>query len=208
MSPNEEILQVIRYAPGPIGAAGIYEQCKGIENINDVSSRLSQLFAQGKVDRVEITTANNRKGYAYLLPRKGAGEAAPAAAAPGAVIETPTTGEAPAPAEAAAAPAAAQPKPERKKPGRKPKADPVAKALDQVEAALKDSPAPNPAAKASPRCDQVAHLLPTDAEKLANAIIAKTSKQLAPLSFERSDAANPIVINIHIEQLDIHMGAL
>jgi hypothetical protein len=72
MSPNEEIISIIRYAPGPIDTASIYDKCKSVENIKDVSSRLSALYNQGRLARTEIVTANNRKGFAYSIPQKTA----------------------------------------------------------------------------------------------------------------------------------------
>lgn len=161
MTPNEEILQIIRYAPGPIGASAIYEQCKSIENISDVSSRLSQLFNQGKLDRIEITTANNRKGFAYSIKKPGEAESAAPAAEP----------------SAPAAPAAAKPAAAKTRGKEKAKPDPVANGLDQVESVLKDSAAPDQVTVK----EALAGKQPgADAARLADAIIADIHKQLAP----------------------------
>lgn len=196
MSPNEEILSAIRYAPGPISAVDIYEQCRGIESIKDVSSRLSQLFAQGKVEREEIVTANNRKGFAYSLPKKQpAGEAA-AAGIPASDI--PTLGELLGAPEKPVVPAKAA-KPARKA---KPKADPVAAGLDQVAAAVS-------ASKVQPETAKPA----TDAARIADAIIAHLKPLLAPrignpLTPVSVDGDRVIDIRIHIDQVDIHLGGL
>lgn len=211
MSPNDEILSIIRYAPGPIGAAGIYERCKSIENITDVSSRLSQLYAQGKVAREEITTPNNRKGYAYTLPRPAADRATPNVAvatpdvaqqedAPVSELVIPTLGSGDdahlaKPSTAGAA---------RRRRG------------SRMEAALKDSQAPaaqradeamlqrlkalppmrergrgDPAPDGTPKPDDAA-------AALAGAILAHVRRQLAP-----QHDAQPL--HIHIAHLEIHL---
>lgn len=200
MSQNEEILSAIRYAPGPISAVDIYEQCRGIESIKDVSSRLSQLFAQGKVAREEIVTANNRKGFAYSLPKKQpAGEAAAAPAEAGnPASDIPTLGELLGAPEKPVVPAKAA-KPARKA---KPKADPVAAGLDQVAAAVS-------ASKVQPETAKPA----TDAARIADAIIAHLKPLLAPrignpLTPVSVDGDRVIDIRIHIDQVDIHLGGL
>jgi predicted Zn-dependent protease len=164
-------------------------------------------------DRVEIVTANNRKGFAYTLPKKDAeqekAENATPGALPAAVAKALDAAGIAAP-ESAAQPAEspAPTKPDRKKPGPKPKAkaDPVAKALDQVEAALKISPAPAPAADPQP---QTAEAKPgADATKLADAIIARLKRELAPMPSELDAISGGATIHVHIEQIDIHLGGL
>lgn len=199
MSPNEEILSAIRYAPGPISAVDIYEQCRSIESIKDVSSRLSQLFAQGKVARTEITTANNRKGFAYSLPKKQPAAAPePAHAAEPGGDEAGTAGDAVIPASTGSLgeqPSAAA-KPKRKP---KPKADPVAAGLDQVAAVVAASKPPPQAAKPAQHGSDAA---------LADAILARVRQQLQPMEATLESVASPITISVHIEQIDIHLGGL
>lgn len=217
MTPSEEILSAIRYAPGPIGVAAIYEQCKRIENISDVSCRLSQLFAQGKVAREEITTANNRKAYAYSLPKKDAPDAAPAT--PG------------------AAPAAR----ERKKPGPKPKAKPdlpipslgesvnkaLAGAADKLAAAAgkpdqipslgeslagaagrtarREPEQPADDAEVARGLDLVARQ--QEAERLADSILARLKRELAPIPSALEAAADTagLHIHVHIARVEVHL---
>lgn len=187
MTPNEEIIQIIRLSPEPISAADIYEQCKSIETIGDVSSRLSQLFARGLIFRNDITTPGNRKGFVCTMKPSEAQvqppEPADTASAPTAplqgvrpVIETPTLATAAKPAKPA-------------KPAK------TGKGLDQVEATRQ----------------RVAH--ETTAESLADAILSNAreqiSRQLAlqePLMSET--AAAGIHITVHIEQVDFHLGGL
>lgn len=196
MTPNEEILQIIRYAPGPIGASAIYEKCKSIESISDVSSRLSQLHAQGKVAREEITTPNNRNGFAYTLPKPAAVHAESDAATD---PETDTAAPAPAPKA-------------KRTPRSRP--DPVANGLDQPEAALKGSaaavlPAPIPTAvrPGRPEGNAPAEGLPgADPARLADAILARLRRQLAPA--QAADAGIPASMSIHIAHLEIHLGGL
>lgn len=188
MTPNEEILQIIRYAPGPIGASAIYEKCKSIESISDVSSRLSQLFNQGKLKREEVITANNRKALAYSIPKPGEAESAAPAAAPSAPA---------APAAAAtdaAAPAAAAP------------------AATKTRGKAKDKDKVTP--KAALQGAGTIHMLPgIDAGRIADAILAKTREQLTrqmstPRPAQAEAAVPAFEIHVHIEQVDIHLGGL
>lgn len=184
MSPYEEILHIIRNAPGPIGSADIYDKCKSIETIGDVSSRLKQLLDKGKVVREEITTANNRKGFAYSLPNPDAAPADPDAGRPTAGIpltgirpmDTPTLGD-PGISLGGAA-------------GKTKRAKPVKPNADHVAAAGK--------------------VIESSAEDLADAILAKTKRLFAPMPIELATTSEPLQvhIHIHIEQVDFHLGGL
>lgn len=204
MTPNEEILSVIRYAPGPIGVAAIYEQCKGIENISDVSSRLSQLFAQGKVARQEITTANNRKGFAYTLP-----ERAPAPA------ETTATPDA-TPNVAVATPDVAPPAPQRnleRKPATRKPADaalPITSLGESLDGAAGKTARRTPAPKADDA--EVARGLDLverqqQAERLADSILARLRRELAPIPSTLEGAAGTagLHIHVHIARVEVHL---
>lgn len=209
MTPNEEILSVIRYAPGPIGVAAIYEQCKGIENISDVSSRLSQLFAQGKVARQEITTANNRKGFAYTLP-----ERVPAPAeTPAAPAATPDV----APATRDVAPPAPERKPatrklDRKAATRKPAAPalPIPSLGESMAGAAGKTVRRQPERQADDAevargLDLVARQ--QEAERLADSILARLKRELAPIPSALEAAADTagLHIHVHIARVEVHL---
>lgn len=186
MSPYEEILYIIRNAPGPIGSADIYDKCKSIETIGDVSSRLKQLLDKGKVVREGITTASKRKAFVYSLPTP---DAAPAPAGKaGQTVALPLTGVRP-PMDI---PTLADPgislqgtagKTQRAKPVN-PQADPIEDLLDRG----------------------------TSVESLAEAILAKTREQLTKAlpesAYVEGPLGAPIHIHIHIEQVDFHLGGL
>lgn len=177
MTQTEEILSIIRYAPGPIGAAGIYEQCKGIERMSDVSSLLSQLFSAGKVDRVEITTDKNRRSYAYMLKKV---PPAPAPEAETAAAETAAPEAAPARVRK---PRAARV--QAHEPARAPRPADAAHAADLRESAM---PAADPASIADGMLARLKRALPT---------------QLAG-DFEITTAPGSITVNV--ERVEIHIS--
>lgn len=180
MSPNEEIISIIRYAPGPIDAASIYDKCKSIENIKDVSSRLSQLYNQGKLARTEIVTPNNRKGFAYSIPQKIAATNDDA---------LPVIPDLPLPEPTAAASAPKESKPRREKAK-------VEAAFRQAKKSTAREFAPSDASLA----DAIIARLKTDLGPMLRPHIGE------PIEAE-TRVAGPSV-HVYIDQIDIHLGGL
>jgi hypothetical protein len=195
LTTTDEILSIIRYAPGPIGAAGIYEQCKQVEDMNNLSSRLSQLHKAGRIVRHEITTINNRKAFAYTLPGASADGGAEPAAGQSA---TPVHGSPPsAPQGDALSLGCTAGKAVRQ---RKPPKDSVAAALDGVEASLA-------AAKSAPQRESAA----ADPAAIADGMLARARHQLgaalrAPLSGGVGITTAPGSITINVERVEIHIN--
>ena len=183
MSPNEEILSIIRYAPGPIDTASIYDKCKSIENIKDVSSRLSALYNQGKLARSEIVTPNNRKGFAYSIPEKGSvanGEALPM---------IPDLPPPPEPASASAVSVPEEPLTPREK--------------GKIEAAFRR------AQKSSAR--EFAPSDASLADAIIARLKIDLGPMLRPYIGESIEAETRVAgpsIHVHIDQVDIHLGGL
>lgn len=183
MSPNEEILSIIRYAPGPIDTASIYDKCKSVENIKDVSSRLSQLYNQGKLARTEILTANNRKGFSYSIPQKIAQK--DRAGQDGALPVIPDLPPPPEPS----IDAESKPIAEREK--------------GKIEAAFhraKKSTAREFAPSDASLADAIIARLKTDLGPMLRPYIGEP--------IEAVTGVGGLSVHVHIEQVDVHLGGL
>lgn len=197
-SLKAELLYLIGRASAPLSCAELYEKCELAEEIAKVAKALNNLQSDKN-----IVPIKGEGGTRYKLA-DGVAATAPA----GKVGRPPV-------ADPDAAPAAqrAVPKP---KPQQKP-----APALE----------IPTLGATPGPRGEQVAKLLDTDAERLADAatargldlvearladerladvIIARLKRQLAPTLCELEAAVgmDRLNVHIHIEQVDVHLGGL
>lgn len=210
---RDEILFVIGRATIALNSSEIYERCTLADEMKQVSNAIFQLKDAGKIEAAE---GDGRKRY-----KLADGLAAPAPA-----------GKAGRPAEAPAEPAAGDMRAKgreeaahrRAEPG-KPIAgvrpEPGLPVLDiprlgeslggaAGKTVRRDAEPPQ-----SPDDDEIAKGLDqverqVDAEHLADAIIARLKRQLAPTLCEMEAAAglDRLNVHIHIEQIDFHLGGL
>jgi hypothetical protein len=198
-SLKDEILHIIRRSTLPLDSGEIYERCTLAEEIKRVSDALWVLRTEGKI---EFAPGDGRKRYVMATGVSAQVPADKPEYMP--LIDIPSLGVPVAPqADLGVSLNGAAGKTVRAK--RVP-ADHPASGSKVIEA-----PA-TPAAKASPRCDQVASLLPTDAERLADVIISRLRPLLSqPMSAVIESLAAPApmaTIHIHIAQVDFHLGGL
>lgn len=187
-----EILYTLGRASAPLNSSELYERCDLSDKPEQISKALYELAQHGKIVRA---AGEGRARYTLpdgvAAPAPAGKEGRPLAAAPAAAqvggirpADMPTLGDPVAPT--------------RKKPGPKPKVAPADHLADAGKVI-----------KPSPRCEQVSKLLDTDAERLADAIIARLKKHFTRLEDELEIIpGHPPTIHIHIEQVDVHLGGL
>lgn len=190
-SLKAELLYLIGRATTPLSCAELYDKCELADDITKVAKALANLQSDGKIVRVE---GEGRARYklapgvvapapAGKMGRSKAVQTADAAGVPPAQpLDIPTLADPGIGLEGAAG------KTQRAK-ADKPKADPVPRA-----------------GKMAGGCDEGL----ADAVILADAIIAKLRKQLSEQAIPSDllEASPAPTINIHIEQVDIHLGGL
>lgn len=196
-SLRDEILFVIGRATAPLNSSEIYERCTLADEMKQVSNAIFQLKDLGKIAAAE---GDGRKRYT-LAP----GVSAPAPE--GKAGRPPEASAAPAEPAAAAAPVTGT------SVGRspiRPAPEPGLPVLD----------IPKPAEAAPPACpgpvaglfdERVEDLAAgSNAERLADAIIARLKRELAPTmcELEASAGLDRLNVHIHIEQVDFHLGGL
>lgn len=198
-SLRDEILFILGRSSSPLDSGQIYERCELAEEIKRVSDALWVLRTEGKI---AFAAGEGRKRYVLakgVATPAPAGKAGRPAADPGLSLD----GAAGSARRAPDAPSAG------------------------VQPAVESDPNPLPVVDiptlgeaAPPACpDPVEGLFDerveglaagSNAERLADAIIARLKRQLAPTPCELEAAAglDRLSIHIHIEQVDFHLGGL
>ncbi|MDA8254162.1 MAG: hypothetical protein M0Z99_00755 [Betaproteobacteria bacterium] len=206
-SLRDEVLYVIGRATAPLSGPEIYERCELADEMKQVSDALFQLKDAEKIVRVEGEGRARYKLAAGVMAPAPAGKAGrPHVADPDAA---PPKAKAPAPARSAARPAAKPSLPviDIPPPGYAADTQLTEREKGRVEAALhraeKGSAAPAVLAE------------PVEAQRsadtrLADAIIARLKRDLAPTlcEMEAASGLDRLNVHVHIEQVDIHLGGL
>lgn len=200
-----ELLYLIGRATAPLSCADLYEKCELADEVAQVAKALSNLQSDGKIVRVP---GEGRARY-----KLAAGVAAPAPAgktgrskavrADDAARSAPDTGIRPEPETEPGPPALDIP----------PLADPGislqgAAGKTQRATASLAQPSPSDDDEIGKGLDLVERRLAD--ERLADAIIARLKRELAPTICELEAAAglDRMNVHIHIEQVDFHLGGL
>lgn len=196
-SLKDELLYLIGRSTAPMSSADLYEKCELADEVTKVAKAVANLQSDGKIVRVEGDGRARYKlatGVAAPAPAGKAGRSmavqkddAAHSRPPG--LDIPQLGDHPADAE-------------------------IAKGLDLVNAQLfaerlADDPEVSGDLYARAKnSEQVAQQLSD--ERLADAIIARLKRQLAPTLCELEAAAgmDRMNVHIHIEQVDVHLGGL
>lgn len=220
-SLKDELLYLIGRASAPLSSADLYEKCELADEVAKVAKAVANLQSDGKIVRVtgegrarytlapgvDAPAPAGKTGRSKAVQKddaaRGAAQTPPAAAAG---IEIPTLGTA----------AARKPKADRivvkavPITGLRPAAEPSLPAIDIP---------PHDDAEIAQGLDQVEQHLSgagkadapgADASRLADAIIARLKRQLAPsfVGMDLADGLDRIAVHIHIEQIDFHLGGL
>lgn len=198
---KNELLYLIGRATAPMSSAELYDKCELADEIAKVAKAVATLQSDGKIVRV---AGDGRARYTLA-----AGVPAPAPAGKEGRSKAVQKDDA----------AAAQSAPLT---GIRPAAEPELPELPVLDipnpgdhlagAAGKTVRRPAPAAAGDDEIGKGLDLVeqPVSAERLADAIIARLKRQLAPTlcGLEAAAGMDRLNVHIHIEQVDFHLGGL
>ena len=197
---NNELLYRIGRASTPLSSAELYERCELADDITKIAKAINNLQSDGKIVRVEGEGRARYKIAPGMVAPAPAGKAgrSKAVQADDAAHGTPLSGVQPAPEPAL------------------PKIDiPPLGAPDHVaDAAPKEPQTEREKGRVEAAFwrakKSTARELATNDARLADAIIARLKRQLAPTLCELEAAAgmDRLNVHIHIEQVDFHLGGL
>lgn len=196
-SLKDELLYLIGRASAPLSSAELYEKCELADEMTKVAKAVANLQNDGKIVRVAGEGRARYKLAGGVATRAAASKVGPSSAvqkddAAGLLtVGFPVAGIRPVPEPGLATldiPTIGEPSaPVRPESGEGLPIDDkeIGKGLDQVERQL-------------------------ESERLADAIIARLKRQLAPafVGMDAADGLDRIAVHIHIEQVDIHLGGL
>ena len=195
-SLKDELLYLIGRATAPMSSADLYEKCELAEEVSNVAKAVANLQSDGKIVRAE---GEGRARY-----KLAAGVAAPAPAG--------KTGRSKAVQQDDAAPAQSAPLT-----GIRPAPESTPPALDIPTLGDRPADAGKPMPNEAAAADDAAIAKGLDlveaqlsSERLADAILERLKRQLAPTLGELEAAAgmDRVNVHIHIEQVDFHLGGL
>lgn len=210
-----ELLYLIGRASAPLSGAELYERCELADEIAKVAKALANLQSDGKIVRVPGEGRARYKladGVAAPAPagkigRSKAVQADDSHTRPARIVVAPDETK-PAPGlPAIDIPAPRESAPPYREKGR------IEAALRRAEKGAAERS--EPAAAKPTEDDEIARGLDqveehVKAARLADAILARVKRQLAPTLCELEAAAglDRLHVHVHIEQVDIHLGGL